>query len=249
MKLNILLMLLMMAGTTAMAEDALEIVRKSEQKMRGNSSYVEMTMTVVRADWTRETALKSWAKGDSLALIQITSPARDKGSAFLKIRRDLWNWVPSIERMVKIPPSMMMQSWMGSDFTNDDLVKQSSIVSDYTHALQGEEQIGEASCYKLALKPKPEAPVVWGKVLLWISKADYLHRKIEFFDEDDTLIQTMNLTDIKPLGGRLVPTRLEMLPADPEKRGQKTEIVYQKGEFDQKIEDSFFSQQNMKRGR
>ncbi len=229
--------------------EAREIVRRADEKIRGQTSYIEMTMTIVRPDWSRETSLKSWSKGTEQALIVISAPARDKGNAFLKIKNDLWNWIPAIERTVKIPPSMMMQSWMGSDFTNDDLVKESSIVHDYTHTIIGRETIAERDCHKIELLPLPDAPVVWGKIFLWITSEDDLEMKAEYYDEDEFLMQTMNLSDIKELGGRVIPTILEMIPADEEKEGHKTVLLYSYAEFDKEIEDSFFSKQNMKRVR
>ena len=112
-----------------------EIVSQAENKLRGESSYSEMSMQIVRPDWTREMKMKSWSLGDEFALILITEPARDAGTAFLKRKNEIWNWQPTIERVVKLPPSMMSQSWMGSDFTNDDLVQESSRVKDFSHTL------------------------------------------------------------------------------------------------------------------
>src|SRR5665647_1273952 len=138
---------------------AKEIIQKADDKSRGLTSQGEMTMTIVRPTWTRSMTMKSWGKGTSYAMILITSPAKDKGQVFLKIKTDMWNWVPSIEKMIKIPPSMMMQSWMGSDFTNDDLVKESSVVIDYTHRLLTKETLREKMCYKKELKPLHDAAV------------------------------------------------------------------------------------------
>jgi len=126
---------------TAQELSAKEIIDKADKKNRGETSQGTMAMKIVRPEWERNVEMKSWSKGDDYFLIYITAPAKDKGQVFLKRKKEMWNWVPSIERMIKIPPSMMMQSWMGSDFTNDDLVKQSSIVNDYTHTLLGEETI------------------------------------------------------------------------------------------------------------
>lgn len=244
-----LVALVLLFSGQAIAQDATEIVRKADQKMRGETSYVEMTMKIVRPDWTREMSLKSWSKGTELSLILVTAPARDKGTAYLKRQNDLWNWVPSIDRMIKIPPSMMMQSWMGSDFTNDDLVKESSIVEDYQHQIVGQDTLQGYACHKIEMTPKPDAAVVWGKVLIWISIEEYYQLKAEYYDEDGELVQTMHLYDIQQLGDRKIPTRLEMIPADADKEGQKTVLLYEDAEFNMDIDDSFFSQQNMKRVR
>ena len=224
---------------------ALEIVRKADEKVRGKTSIAEMKMTIVRPTWRREVTMKSWGKGEQLALILITGPARDKGTAFLKHNNEIWNWQPTIDRVIKLPPSMMMQSWMGSDFTNDDLVKESSAINDYTHRLIGSESVEGRDCYKIEMIPKEEAAVVWGKVLVWIDKKDFMQMKATFYDEDGLLVNTMYGKDIKILGGKLLPGRMEVVPAD--EPGKKTIIEYLRLEFDRPLDDSFFSMQNMKR--
>jgi len=235
---------LMLIATGAWSQDAEEIIRKVDQKMRGEYSYQELEMKVVRPDWERSVSMNSWSKGSESALILITAPAKEKGQVFLKRETEMWNWVPSIERMIKIPPSMMMQSWMGSDFTNDDLVRESSIIKDYNHRLINEEEYRGVSCWKLQLDAKEDAPVVWGKIICWIDK-DYNQRKVEYYDEDGKLINTMFLSDIKQMDDRKMPTHWEMIPA--EQAGKKTVIDVLKAEFNNPIDDSFFSQQNMRR--
>lgn len=230
---------------SCLAQDAKTIVEKADQLVRGNTSYSEMTMKVVRPDWTREVGIKSWSKGRNLALIYITAPARDKGTTFLLRKPEVWNWIPSVERVIKIPPSMMAQPWMGSDFTNDDLVKESSIVEDYTHKIAGDSTIMGRKCWKIELIPKPEAAVVWGKIYTWISQKDYLQLRSEFYNEDGELVSYMNMSEIKNMGGRLLPTLMEMYSLDDP--GNRTILTYQKIEFDKPIADSFFSEQNMKK--
>jgi len=224
---------------------AVEIIKKADEKNRGETSQGEMTMTIVRPKWERSISMKTWSKGDKYFVIYITAPAKEKGQVFLKVDKEMWNWVPSISRMIKIPPSMMMQSWMGSDFTNDDLVKQSSIVVDYNHKLLAEENVRGMDCYKIELIPHEDAPVVWGKIISWITKDGFNLWKSEYYDEDDYLINIENSSDIKQMGDRKIPSRIEMIPADePEKR---TIMEFKNIIFDQPIDDSFFSKQNMKR--
>lgn len=230
---------------TAQAQNADSIVAAADRKFRGESSIAEMTMTVQRPTWSREISMKSWSKGQRLAMILVTGPAREKGIVFLKRGNEVWNWLPSIERIIKIPPSMMMQSWMGSDFTNDDLVKESSIVTDYTHEIIGDSTIEGRHCYEIELIPKPEAPVVWGKILTWISEKDYLELRVEYYDEDGNLINLMILYDIREMGGRVIPTRLELTPVN--EPDHKTIMIYNSIQFDVPIKDSFFTEQNMKR--
>ena len=226
---------------------ALDIVTRADDNRRGKSSYSEITMTIVRPNWTREIGLKAWAKGNDYSLTLITSPAKEKGQAFLKRQKDLWNWQPSINRMIKMSSSVMGQSWMGSDFTNDDMVRESSTVHDYTHALAGMEKVREHECYKLILTPKEEAAVVWGKVVTWISTTDFVEMKTEFYDEDADLVNTMNAFDVKQYGTRRLPSRIEVVPAD--KPNQKTVMTVGKYDFDVAIEEGFFSQQNVQRVR
>lgn len=223
---------------------AKDIVKKSDEKSRGQTNKAEMTMTIVRPDWTRSISIKSWSKGNDYTLVYITAPAKEKGQVFLKREKNMWNWVPSIERLIKVPPSMMMQSWMGSDFTNDDLVKESSIVVDYTHNLLGKETIRQQECYKIELIPLPDAAVTWGKVIMWITTKGFNQWRIEYYDEDMELISVMDASNIKKMGDREIPTRLEMRPIN--KKGNMTILETTYIAFNQPINDSFFSQQNMK---
>lgn len=226
------------------AEGAFDIVQKSDQAMRGKSSYSEATMKIVRPDWSRSMTMKSWTKGTELSLVLVTAPAKDKGSASLKRHREMWNWVPSIERVIKIAPSMLSQSWMGSDFTNDDLINQSSIVVDYQHQLLPSETFDGDKVWVVDALAKPDAPVVWSKVRLWISQTSLLQRKVEFYDEFDELVNVLTTYDVKTLGGRDVATRMEMQPID--KPGNKTVLITHEAQFDFDIDDDFFSQQQMK---
>ncbi|MCB9299679.1 MAG: outer membrane lipoprotein-sorting protein [Lewinellaceae bacterium] len=224
---------------------AKEIVQKADAKSRGDYSTGEITMTIVRPTWTREMTMKSWSRGADYALILVVAPARDKGTAFLKREQEIWNWQPTIDRTIKLPPSMMMQSWMGSDFTNDDLIKESSIVEDYSQKLLGSETVDGRECYKIELTPKEDAAVVWGKILSWIDKKDFMQLKVEFYDEDGYLVNTMYGKNVKELGGRLLPSKMEVIPAD--EPGNKTIVEYLSLDFDTPIEASFFSIQNLKR--
>ncbi len=235
-----------LSPVSAIAQENLtakDIVRIADEKNRGETMSGEMSMTIVRPKWERTISMKSWSKGDKYFLIYITAPAKEKGQVFLKVDKEMWNYVPTISRMIKIPPSMMMQSWMGSDFTNDDLVKQSSIVTDYEHKLIGEETIRGEACYKIELIPQEDAAVVWGKIISWITKDDFLLWKSEYYDEDGYLQNTEYAYDIKSFGDRELPSRIEMVPADKEE--QKTIITIEEAVYNEPIKDSFFSKQNM----
>lgn len=229
------------------AQDAREIVKRAEDKVRGNTSVAELTITIVRPTWSREMEMKAWSKGKDLSLILITAPAKDQGNTFLKRNKEVWNWLPSIERTIKLPPSMMSQSWMGTDFTNDDLVRESSAADDYEHALEGEDVVMGRTCYRIALIPRPESAVVWGKVVTWIDREEFMQLRTEFYDEDNVLVSRLAAAEVKMLGGRMLPSTVEMIPLD--KKGQKTVMRYNAIQFDKPIADSFFTLQNIKQAK
>lgn len=230
------------------SQDARTLIQKSEEVRRGiESSQANMTMRIVRPDWSREMSLKFWAKGDDYALILVTAPARDEGTATLKRDNEVWSWMPRIERTIKLPPSMMSQSWMGSDFKNDDLVRENSLIDDYTHRLLGKETLEGRVCYKIELIPKAEAAVVWGKVIMWIDQQDFLQLKSEFYDEDEILVNVMTGSDIRQMGGKTLATQMTLEPVEEE--GHQTILIYHDIVFDQPIKESFFTVQNMKRVR
>lgn len=242
--LNIILFLFSMQ--LASAQTAKEIIQKSDEKSRGaKSAITEMKITIVRPKWTREMELKTWTKGEDHSLTLIQGPAKDKGTTFLKRDKEIWNYIPSIERSIKLPPSMMMQSWMGTDLTNDDLVKESSVLNDYEQTVVGDSTIQNRLCYKIELIPKENAPVVWGKVILFIDKKDFIQLRSEMYDEDDYLVNVMNSSGIKLMGGKMLATKLEVIPVEEE--GQKTLMEIESIEFDTPIEDSFFTVKNMKK--
>lgn len=226
------------------AQDAKEIVKRADDKMRGKTSQAEMVIKTMRPTWTREMTVKTWMKGNDYAMILIQAPVKDKGTVFLKRKKEVWNWLPTLERSIKLPPSMMSQSWMGTDFTNDDLVKESSVVEDYEHSIAGDTLLDGRPCYIIQMIPKPEAAVVWGKLIVCIDKKDFLELHSRFYDEEGSLINTMNSFDIKEMDGRLIPTRMEMIPAD--KKNQKTEIIYKKISFNRPLEDTFFTMDKMR---
>ena len=223
---------------------ARDIIKKADENMRGKTSEAQITIKIIRPTWSREMNMKAWSKGDDYSMILVTSPAKEKGTVFLKRIKEVWNWIPSIERHVKLPPSMMSQSWMGTDFTNDDLVREASSVVDYDHNLLGNETILDKDCHKIQMIPKPSAAVVWEKVIVWIDTSDFLQLKAEFYDEDGELVNIMNSSDIKEMGGRKITSKIEMIPID--KKGHRTVIIYNDIIFDEPINDDFFTTRNMK---
>ena len=245
--LLIIFTLLLIAAGHVRSEEltAKQIVVKANDLLHGKSNTAVATMTVVKPDWSREVSMKLWALEPDFALILITDPAKDRGSVTLKRQTQVWNWIPSIQRVIKIPPSMMLQPWMGSDFTNDDLVRESSIVEDYNQTSLGSDSVGGYDCYKIQLNPKPEAGVVWGKVIMWVSKTGFMEMKVEYYDEDSTLVKYMIGSNVRDIGDRTLPMHWEMHPVD--KPNEMTVLDYSEMKFDVALEPSFFSERNMKR--
>jgi len=242
---SVLVVLLFISENAVNAQiTAREIIDQANELLRGKTSFSEMEMKVTRPKWERTLRFKAWSKGTDFSLLLITYPAKEKGQVFLKRKKDMWNYLPDIDKMIKIPPSMMMQSWMGSDMTNDDLVKGASIVEDYNHKILREEKRDGYDCWVIELVPKEDAIVVWGKIISWITKDGYMTLRNEYYDEDDFLINTETLSKIKKIGNRLMPTYFEIIPED--KKNQKTTMEFNNVEFDMPINDDFFSIQNMK---
>ncbi|HSN07998.1 MAG TPA: outer membrane lipoprotein-sorting protein [Hanamia sp.] len=224
--------------------NATEVVRKANDLMNGRSSQSTATMTIVRPTWSRKVSMKTWSLGNDYYMILITAPPQDKGQVFLKRHTEMWNWMPTISRIIRIPPSMMGQNWMGSDFTNNDLVKANSIVDDYTHSFLGNETIEGYDCYKIQLTPKPDAAVVWDKIIVWIAKDKYFMLKADFYNEDGELVNEEIQSDIKHFDDRDLPSKLVMTPV--KENGKQTIFQFQHLDFNVPLKEDFFSQQQMK---
>ncbi len=241
--ITITALLLSIANSKAQV-DADALVKKANDLMNGKSSESVATMQIIRPGWTREVSMKTWSLGNDYYMIYITSPAQDKGQVFMKRKNEMWNWMPSISRIIKIPPSMMGQNWMGSDFTNNDLVKANSIVDDYTHTLLGMENVEGYECYKIQLTPKPNAAVVWDKIITWIAKDKYFLLKAEYYNEDGELVNRETQSDIQHFGDRDLPSKLVMTPV--KEPGKQTIFIFRRLAFNMPMKEDFFSQQNMK---
>jgi outer membrane lipoprotein-sorting protein len=230
---------------SAQSLSATDIVRKADEKFNGEkSSIMKMSMTIIRPTWQRKVEFKNWSLGRNYALTLITAPAKDVGQTFLKRGTEMWSWNPSISRLIKLPPSMMSQGWMGSDYTNDDVLKESSVVNDYTHEIIGEESVEGRLCYKIKMTAKETAAVVWGRQIRWIDNKDFLILRTELYVQDGSLVRTETGSEIKSMDGREIPTRLELVPK--EEPGNKTVVEIREIKFNVTILETFFSQQNMK---
>jgi outer membrane lipoprotein-sorting protein len=233
-----------MSGLTAQssepsADKARQIIDKVDRMLRGDSSQGTVRMTVVTRDWRRTTEMEIWSKGTDEVLIRIEQPKKDAGTATLRVGENIWNYLPKIDRVIRIPTSMMMASWMGSHFTNDDLVKESRLVRDYDIQITFEGLRDGVEVYEFLLTPKPEAPVVWGKIIYLIRKSDLMPVWAKFYGEDGQLKRIATFSDYKIMGGRLVPARMRMTPQD--KPDEYTELYYENLNFDIPIPDKIFS--------
>ena len=188
--------------------------------------------------------MKGWSIGEDYFASVVLSPVKEKGTVFLKRENEVWNYIPSIERTIKLPPSMMMQNWMGTDFTNDDLVERSSIQNDYSNSIIGEESVGGLDCWIIELIPNEDAPVVWGKLVMWVDKIDYMQLKTQFFDEYNDLVSIMHGKAVKTFDGKKLPSIIEFIPL--EKEGNKTIVERLVWEFDLYINNRFFMPNYMK---
>jgi outer membrane lipoprotein-sorting protein len=233
------------AGSVRAAPDATELIKKSEFQTRGKSVESDMSMTVIRGTTTRNLEIKVWAEGNDKAVVKILAPAKDRDTGNLRIKFDLWQYLPNLERTIKIPPSMMLQSWMGSDFTNDDLVKTTSVSRDYTHKLLGEEVFNGMKTFKIECTPKKDAPIAWGKIIMWVRNPDAVPVKNEFYTESGELAKISIGTDLKTFGAHTVATKLSMkLPRKPD---HETRIDYKDLRFDRDIPANTFTQEFLKK--
>ncbi|WP_260400391.1 outer membrane lipoprotein-sorting protein [Burkholderia ubonensis] len=229
----------------AEATDARALVERVDTLLWGKTLQGEFEMTITTPRWQRTLSLHAWMERPKRSFIRIRAPAKEAGIGSLRIGAEMWNYLPTIERIIKIPPSMMLQPWMGSDFTNDDLVKQSSAVDDYTHRILRTETAGAATAYVVESLPKPDAAVVWGKILYWIREADDIPLKQEYYNERNELVRVLTFSDVGPMGGRIVPTRWEMRPAN--NLGHATVIVMKTATYDKPVDTEIFTQRNLQK--
>jgi len=246
-----LVLLAVLAVRPAMGEEdnarSVEIEKMSAKQIldyiddlfRGDSSYAKISMKVMTEHWSRELMLEAWSEGTDKTLVRILSPRKERGTATLKAGNDIWNYLPKVRRLIKLPSSMMGGSWMGSHFTNDDLVKDSRMAEDYDFAItfRGERdgvKVTEATCI-----PKEEAAVVWGKVVVRIRDRDVMPLLIQYYSEDMKLSREMQFSDFRLMGGRVVPALCRMVPKDKPK--ESTEVFYEEIDFNPKLDPDIFS--------
>lgn len=224
---------------------ATEMVKTGEEIMRGETSQLIMTMSIQRPSYTRNLKVRSWTSGKDKSMVEILEPLKEEGVTSLRVKSDMWNYLPKTDQVVKVPTSLMLQSWMGSDFTNDDLMKLSQLAIDYTHKIIKTEKINYEELVLIECTPKPNAPVVWGKILYWARKKDNLPVKEEYFDEKNKLVRTMTLSEFKKMDDRVIPTTITITKANANQ--ENTTIKYEKVLYNRNIPDSLFLRDSLRR--
>ena len=233
------------AAAQAPGVDAVAIVDRVDRLLRGESSEGELTMAVVTRRWTRTLTMTVWSQGTEHALIKVTAPPKEAGTATLKAGNEIWNYLPKIDRTIRVPTSMMMASWMGSHFTNDDLVKESRLIRDYDIVTEFADPREGAEIWRFGLIPRPAAPVVWGRITLEVRQKDLMPTWAKYYGEDGALKRTVTFSEYRIMGGRLVPTTMTVTPAD--KPGESTVITYKRLAFDVTLPADTFSLAALKR--
>lgn len=246
MKLLAALIFPLLFAPEIFAQSAQEIIARSDAAVRGRTQYATASITITTRRWTRTLTLRSWSERSSRrSFAEILSPEKDAGTRFLLMNRNMWQYLPKLQQTVKISPSMMMQSWMGSDLTNDDIVKESSIVADYLPEIIGAETVDGEPCWKIRLIPKPEAAVVWGSIVYLARKSDCLPAREEFYSERGQLKKTMSCGKFRMLHGRMIPTVYRVESSG--KNGQFTVMEIVDARFDEPVPEKIFSMQNLQR--
>lgn len=234
------------APSTAQEPDGRDIVARVESLLWGRTSEGRYQMAITTPNWQRTLSLQVWMKRPDKTFVRISAPAKEAGVSSLRIEDEMWNYLPKVERTIKVPPSMMLQPWMGSDFTNDDLVKESSMIDDYTHRVIPTEKSDGEDTYKVESLPKPDAAVVWGKLIYRVRKNDLMPLKLEYYDERGRLIKVLSFSEVRELDGRRLPTRWEMRPTA--KPGNATVIRIQDVTFDRPLPEGVFTLSNLRTG-
>ncbi len=227
--------------SSLLADEAHDIMKKIDNNIRGQNIYMQMKMSITSMGHTRTMKMQTWAKGTKKSFVKTIYPPKDKGITFLSLDNQMWQYVPKIERIIKIPPSMMLQNWMGSDITNDDMVKQSSIVEDYDAKILKK----EGTLVTMQLTPKEDAAVVWGKIVSLIDTTTYTSQKDIFYDEDGEEVRIFYYKDVKQYGQYYTPTYWKLQPVN--KPNNFTEIFLEEVKYDSEISEQYFRKSALKR--
>jgi outer membrane lipoprotein-sorting protein len=223
--------------------DALQLLKKIDELYRSQGSKALMQMQVITPNWTRTIKMDIWTKGLDYTFVRILEPRKDRGVSSLKRKNEMWNFFPKINKVIKVPPSMMMGSWMGSDFTNDDLIKNSSFEKDYDYLISKE----TAGFYYITLTPKKNTVSLWGKIVFDVNKKSLLPSKQSYYDEKGVKVRELLFKDVQKIDGKNLPVTMELIPLTKDKVGYKTVVKYLKLKFDIKISDRIFSRTNLQK--
>jgi len=226
--------------------DGKSIVRDAINHWRGLSSYTEMTMVIHRPDWERSMTMRAWTKGDKRSLVRVVEPKKDRGNGTLTDDKSMWSYSPKVNRVIKVPSSMMGQSWMGSDFSNKDIARADEIVDDYAHSIVKTEEIDGVVIYDIQSIPNEEAAVVWGSELLRI-RQDHVVLQHAFYDQDGELVKVLKTMEVVEMGGRVIAKRQRMNKAD--EPDEWTEIEVNEVEYELDLKDSMFTLSNLRNPR
>lgn len=237
----LVLLALPWANVLAQDPEGRAILERVEGLLWGRTVQGKYQMSVTTPGWQRTLELAIWMDRPDKSMIRILAPAKEAGIGSLRLKAEMWNYLPSVERIIKIPPSMMLQPWMGSDFTNDDLVKESSILDDYTHRVLPS---STPDAWLVEALPKPDAAVVWGKLLYTVRKQDTMPLKQEFYSERGELVRILRFYDERRIGGRVIPTRWEMRQVA--KPGNMTTIIVKETAYDRPIDPEVFTQRALR---
>ncbi len=243
-KRPVFLLILLVIPALGIAEerDAKSIVRDAIDHWRGVSSYTEMTMIIHRPDWERSMTMRAWTKGDDHSLVRVIEPKKDRGNGTLTDDNSMWSYSPKINRVIKIPSSMMGQSWMGSDFSNKDVARADAIVDEYEHSLLSTEEVDGIIVYEIEAIPHEDAAVVWGREVLRI-REDHVVLEHSFFDQDGELVKSLQTMEITDMGGRTIAKRQRMNKAD--KPDEWTEIQVIEVDYESELKHSLFTLSNL----
>ena len=222
-----------------------ELLNEADDLWRGSSSRGRISMHIKTARWQRSLTMRVWSQGTEKTLIQVLAPAKEKGTATLKVNNEIWHYLPKVDRTIKVPASMMSGSWMGSHLTNDDLVKESRFTDDFECEVSSRPEGRRSGHHVVECVPQPDAPVVWGKVVLAFRASDEMLERITYHDEDGELVRTLEYSDVGDLGGRRLPRRVSVIPAD--EPDELTEVVYEELAFDVELPRRIFSLQALRR--
>jgi len=223
--------------------DAREIVKKMDELYRSQSSAVVMEMEIITPHWRRTLKMNVWSVGMDKTFIRIVEPKKEAGMATLRMGSEMWNYLPKTDKVIKIPPSMMMGSWMGSDFTNDDLVKEYTFLEDYTFDFVEVEK-PQAGVVTVKCVPREGLPIVWGTIVVAVRAKDHIPLWMKYYDEKGKLMRQIAYSEIKAFGRRTIPAVMELVPT--QKEGNKTIVRYLEARFDGVVEKEIFSLRNLR---